>query len=376
MPRVVSGRIYFMIKNQTNDPSVSRLLFDLREGDEIAAERLWRFLNKRLLLLAKREVASGQTTTFDHDDVALSAFHTLCEAFQDGRYTGVSNRDELWKLLAAITINKAKNRITHENRLCRGGGHSTRNEYDLLMSIASGEPSSAESLAIRDQCEYLLSLLRRPEVQQVALLKSRRLHGRRSRHAIGLYAPKRPTSLGLDSRYLGEGAARHQGTQRMSFARPSEAVDIAKRFDIERLCTEFEQRWQANRSMDLLAEMCFRVDAEMRPALIRELIAIECELSSQSGFHPQQEPYCDRFPDHVEDVCRGFRTWKHSLRETVSIRFPLQSDRIGDYEIIREIGHGGSGIVYEAEQVSLGRRVAIKVLTAHPDLDVSVSKAI
>ena len=44
----------------------------------------------------------------------------------------------------------------------------------------------------------------------------------------------------------------------------------------------------------------------------------------------------------------------------------MTHDRIGPYKIVRKIGEGGMGAVYEALQDPIGRRVAVKIL--HPQV--------
>lgn len=82
------------------------------------------------------------------------------------------------------------------------------------------------------------------------------------------------------------------------------------------------------------------------------------------------DDYIERYPEHASDIRRLFPALlvMEGARQPPLKRVD-ELDRLGEFRILREIGRGGMGIVYEAEQESLGRHVALKVLPRHMLLD-------
>jgi hypothetical protein len=92
---------------------------------------------------------------------------------------------------------------------------------------------------------------------------------------------------------------------------------------------------------------------------IRELFPplVQVEMAGEHGASQHQEPGAD---EAGGGEIGGDGADAHFAREFVS----KQPDRLGDYRIVRKIGGGGMGIVYEAEREALSSRVALKVI--HP----------
>jgi hypothetical protein len=80
----------------------------------------------------------------------------------------------------------------------------------------------------------------------------------------------------------------------------------------------------------------------------------------QAGREPSREALLAAHPDlatQLERCLAGIEFIHRAAQPTEGL-----PARLGDFRIVRELGRGGMGVVYEAEQISLKRRVALKVL--------------
>ncbi len=79
----------------------------------------------------------------------------------------------------------------------------------------------------------------------------------------------------------------------------------------------------------------------------------------EQGEEPDPEEYAARHPHAASEIRRALRSLRLIPPATPA---SFAASVLGDFRIIREVGRGGMGVVYEAEQISLSRRVALKVL--------------
>ncbi len=93
----------------------------------------------------------------------------------------------------------------------------------------------------------------------------------------------------------------------------------------------------------------------------------------EAGRKPDRRAYLARYPELAGALAECFDGIELAHGAAKVLRPPPSpedtADPLGDFRIVREVGRGGMGVVYEAVQLSLGRRVALKVLPFAAALD-------
>src|SRR4051812_44241517 len=112
-------------------------------------------------------------------------------------------------------------------------------------------------------------------------------------------------------------------------------------------------------------------DSGVNRHLLLDELANDFAARYRRGERPGLSEYIGKHPELAEEIRDLFPAMVEIEVVKAAVEGPAAADdrqlprleHLGDFRILREIGHGGMGVVYEAEQISLGRRVALKLLT-------------
>jgi RNA polymerase sigma factor (sigma-70 family) len=162
-----------------SNPSVTRWIDDLKRGEESAATALWQRYFDRLVRLAQAKLGPAHRRVADEEDVALSVFRCLCAGAARGRFPRLTDRNDLWRLLAALTLRKVIDQKRRSDGQKRGAG-AVRGESVFedpdgeglgLDQFLADEPTPETLAMLAEEHERLLAALEDDTLRHIALRK-------------------------------------------------------------------------------------------------------------------------------------------------------------------------------------------------------------
>jgi RNA polymerase sigma factor (sigma-70 family) len=154
----------------SSEGSISCWIGGIKSGDDEAARRIWERYSVRLAALARQKLPASLRRVVDDEDVANSAMRSVLMGLREGRFPKLNDRDDLWALLACITVRKAINEVKRascQKRLVPGEC------VPLDEEIATRDLPPDLTTMAAERFEFLIESLRQKEaiLEPIALWK-------------------------------------------------------------------------------------------------------------------------------------------------------------------------------------------------------------
>jgi DNA-directed RNA polymerase specialized sigma24 family protein len=150
-----------MAENET----VSQWIHQLKQGSDQAVQELWDRYQFRQRGLARKLLSNAPRGAADDEDVALSAFNSFCMRAAEGKFPVLEDRDDLWKILATITVRKAS-RLARRER-----GRRLADVEHPIEDFSDDGPSPELALITKQELRRLFDLLEDEQLRVVAYCK-------------------------------------------------------------------------------------------------------------------------------------------------------------------------------------------------------------
>lgn len=181
--------------NSNSTHSVTQYIEGLRQGEGLAAQKTWERFIDRLIRLADRRLKAMPRKAEDEEDVVQKAFADFFRQVQQGRFSKLDDRHDLWQVLCMLVDRRAVDQIKKGNAQKRGEGE-VRGESVFLEKgdsmVSPGLAGFPEMLPTPDFALELSEALRRrlnsfenDEHRRVALLKLQGYTNLEIAHQIG-----------------------------------------------------------------------------------------------------------------------------------------------------------------------------------------------
>ena len=142
------------------------------------------------------------------------------------------------------------------------------------------------------------------------------------------------------------------------------------RSQVDRIVAEYEEALKAGNAPSL-------EDLVAQHRELEQLLRDRLEPKTQ-GVEDRTEQWSDEDSSNASDAPTHVYVSGSSSASVISDRpgsEPTTGTKIGDYRLIEQLGKGGMGVVYDAEHISSGRRIALKLLSPElPRTDDTINR--